>query len=133
MTIAVCIDDKNGMLFNNRRQSQDRVLIEDLVALSNGRKISISPFSKELFAGDEVCIVEEHFPDKADEDTICFVENIDLTAYADKIQKIILYRWNRHYPSSLKFKLDLSPYTLTEQTDFPGSSHEKITREVYVR
>ena len=30
MTLYVCLDDKNGMLFNNRRQSRDRVVLEDI-------------------------------------------------------------------------------------------------------
>ena len=31
MIAVVCIDDKGGMLFNRRRQSQDRLLREDLL------------------------------------------------------------------------------------------------------
>lgn len=26
MNVIVCLDDKNGMLFNKRRQSQDKIL-----------------------------------------------------------------------------------------------------------
>ena len=49
--------------------------------------------------------------------------------------KIVLYRWNRHYPSDVKWEPDLEGlgFALTETTEFPGTSHEKITREVYVR
>ncbi len=35
MIIAVCTDDNNGMLFNNRRQSRDMLLIEDLIKYAN--------------------------------------------------------------------------------------------------
>ena len=31
MTAIICMDDKNGILFNRRRQSQDRLLREDLL------------------------------------------------------------------------------------------------------
>ena len=31
MKVIVCVDDNNGMMFNNRRQSRDRILIEDVV------------------------------------------------------------------------------------------------------
>ncbi|MBO5270462.1 MAG: ribonuclease Z, partial [Clostridia bacterium] len=52
MTLIVCIDDKNGMLFNHRRQSRDRVLIEDLLALTAGAPLWIEPYSVPLFPKD---------------------------------------------------------------------------------
>ena len=33
MKLIVCLDDKNGMMFNKRRQSRDRVLIENVLEL----------------------------------------------------------------------------------------------------
>ena len=30
MKLIVCIDEKKGMMFNHRRQSQDRVLRDDI-------------------------------------------------------------------------------------------------------
>jgi len=33
MIVAVCVDDKFGMLFNKRRQSKDRELRKDLLSL----------------------------------------------------------------------------------------------------
>ena len=30
MNIIICLDDNNGMMFNKRRQSQDRILRADL-------------------------------------------------------------------------------------------------------
>jgi len=36
MIAVVCVDDRGGMLFNRRRQSQDRVLRGDLLALAAG-------------------------------------------------------------------------------------------------
>ena len=31
MKIIVCVDDNFGMLFNNRRQSKDQMLLEDMM------------------------------------------------------------------------------------------------------
>ena len=31
MKIIVCLDDYGGMLFNSRRQSRDRMLIDDIM------------------------------------------------------------------------------------------------------
>ena len=130
MIIAVCVDDKMGMLFNNRRQSRDKCVTDDLMTIAE--TVHINGFSEELFEDYKDRIsVDEDFLDNAESEDVCFVENIDLEPYADKIDKVILYLWNRHYPSSLKFKVDLSEYEFVEETEFQGNSHEKITREVY--
>ena len=130
MIIAVCVDDKMGMLFNHRRQSHDKFLIDDLMNITE--KVHINSFSQELFGeyADKIEI-DENFLENAAENDVCFVENIDLESYSDKINKVILYLWNRHYPSTLKFKVDLSDYNFIESTELKGHSHEKITREVY--
>ena len=130
MIIAVCVDDRMGMLFNHRRQSRDKFLIDDLMSITE--RVHINSFSEELF-GDysDRILIDEDFLENASEDDVCFVENIDLEPYSDKINKVILYLWNRHYPSTLKFKVDLSDYNFIESTEFEGNSHEKITREVY--
>ena len=132
MIIAVCVDDKMGMLFNNRRQSRDKCVTDDLMTIAE--TVHINGFSEELFEDYKDRIeVSEDFLENAESEDVCFVENIDLEPYADKIDKVILYLWNRHYPSSLKFKVDLSEYEFVEETEFQGNSHEKITREVYVK
>ena len=134
MTIALCIDDKNGMMFNKRRQSRDRLLIKDLIASLDGRKLLVNSFSAPLFSEypDSIEIMENPL-DHAGGNDVCFVENIDPSSYADKADRIILYRWNRHYPSDMKLTLDLGAYRLLSSRDFAGSSHEKITREDYTK
>ena len=49
------------------------------------------------------------------------------------IEKIILFKWNRNYPGDFFFDIDVTSnhWILQESKDFPGSSHEKITMEVY--
>lgn len=32
MTLILCLDDENGMMFNHRRQSRDRVLISEMLS-----------------------------------------------------------------------------------------------------
>ena len=36
MRVIVAVDDRNGMLFHNRRQSQDRVLRERILSMTQG-------------------------------------------------------------------------------------------------
>lgn len=132
MKIAVCVDDNRGMLFNKRRQSRDKVVLADLMTLSD--KICIHPFSEKLFAeyGESVS-VNETFLEDAQEDDLCFVENQLLKPQEELISQLIVYKWNRKYPADFRLDLDLSQWNLKEQIEFVGNSHEKITREIYDR
>lgn len=129
MRVALCIDDYGGMLFNNRRQSRDRVLLADLLREADGR-LRIHPFSEKLIP--DAASSEDYLTAAGDAD-LCFVEKDSLAAFASAIDEVILYRWNRHYPADTYFDLDLTAFRLVEATEFVGSSHEKITKERYKR
>lgn len=47
MKVIICIDDNQGMSFNNRRQSTDGKVIEDIADIT--KELWISPFSESLF------------------------------------------------------------------------------------
>lgn len=131
MKVIICLDDKGGMLFNNRRQSRDKEVLKDIVNNLDEEKLYISPFSEKLFADFSDCIViDEDFLINASENTACFVENKSLEGVSG-ISEIIVYRWNRVYPADFKCKVDFSLFTLVESVDFKGFSHEKITKETY--
>ena len=96
MTLIVCLDDRNGMSFNGRRQSRDSVLCRDVEELSCGRLL-VNAYSQKLFPGADIC------PDPlkaAGTEDFCFVEDIDVMQKADRL---IVYRWNRHYPADVTF------------------------------
>lgn len=131
MQIIVCVDDNMGMLFNKRRQSRDKMVVEDI--LKNAEKVWLHPFSQELFQEHtDKIIADEEFLSKAQGNEICFVENQVLQPYLQYIDKIVLYRWNRKYPSDFKMDIPLESLELVEQDEFPGNSHDKITKETYV-
>jgi len=67
------------------------------------------------------------------ETDFCFCEREAIAPHTHKVSAVTVYRWNRHYPSDRKLDLDLSAYTLRETTEFAGSSHDMITKEVYVK
>ncbi|MDE7244947.1 MAG: ribonuclease Z [Oscillospiraceae bacterium] len=133
MIAIVCIDDSGGMLFNRRRQSQDRLLREDLLREAAGKTLWMNAYSARQFKGalPETVRAEEDFLDRAGSGELCFVENRDLAPYAGKLEGLIVYRWNRQYPADLFFTVPLENWTLVRQEEFAGSSHEKITKEVY--
>ena len=134
MKIAVCIDDKNGMLFGGRRQSMDSCLRAEFLKMTEPAGIWMDAYTAGQFAenSDRIC-VDEDFLAKARDEDWCFVEKADLRPVAEKITQLVLYRWNRHYPSTQKFPQELfeNRWTLVASRDFPGSSHERITEEVY--
>ena len=128
MKLIVCIDDNNGMMFNKRRQSRDRVLIENVIEMCKGEKLYTNEYSGKLFPKNivEICESIEDI-----ENAYCFAENF--TVNEEKVDEIIVYKWNRVYPTDTYFNIDLKNWTLIEALDFEGSSHEKITREIYRR
>ena len=135
MIAIVCVDDNNGMMFNHRRQSQDRVLREHVLREADGEVVWMNAYSAKQFADAEpsrlkVC---ENFLEQAGNGEFCFVEDQDLRPYMDRTREIILYKWNRVYPADFRFEVDLSSRKLEESEEFAGLSHEKITRERYIR
>ena len=128
MKLIVCLDDKNGMMFNKRRQSRDKILIENVLELCKGEKLYTNEYSAKLFPENSVEIYEN--PAEM-ENGYCFAE--DFFVNEEYVEEIIVYKWNRLYPADTYFNIDLENWNLTETVDFEGSSHEKITRERYVR
>ena len=49
MKIIVCVDNQNGMMFNRRRQSQDRVLRKRILELTGGKKLWMNAYSQKQF------------------------------------------------------------------------------------
>lgn len=132
MIVAVCVDDKLGMLFNKRRQSKDRELRKDLLSLTD-RTLWVNEYTAKQFTEDEKMWlnIRENYLDEIGEDDLCFVENLPLADYEDKITKLIVYHWNRIYPSDVRFPFDLANWELENEYEFQGYSHDKITRRIY--
>lgn len=120
------------MLFNRRRLSRDRKVIEDICERTE--KVYICPFSEGLFQDVtiEICS-DEKFLEQAKAGDVCFVENQSLEPHTEKIEELIVYQWNRCYPSDVQLDIPLHQWKLVDEEEFIGFSHEKITRQVYVR
>lgn len=128
MKLIVCLDDNKGMMFNKRRQSRDRVLIENILGLCKGEKLYTNEYSVALFPENAVEVFESI---EDIENAYCFAENF--TVNEEYVDEIIVYKWNRLYPADTYFNIDFGGWSLIETVDFEGSSHEKITREIYRR
>lgn len=134
MKAIVCVDDGLGMLFNHRRQSRDSVLRDRILKLTDGKRLWMNHYSAKQFdlTVTPQINVDDSFLSEAINGDYVFVETERLAPFAQWIEEIILYRWNRKYPADLKLDLDLTEWTLHSTEEFVGHSHEKITEEVYV-
>ena len=126
VNIIACVDDRMGLLFNNRRQSQDKEVIRKINEIVGKQTLWIHPYSKTLFPEAQV---SEEFLEQAKNNEFCFIENIQVPP--EKVKKLYLFHWNRIYPSDFSLKLPMDTYKIIQTEDFTGSSHEKITLEVY--
>ncbi len=129
MTLIVTLDEKNGMMFGNRRQAKDRALCERILSLTKGKNLLVSPYSAPLFPEKEELLVLEDPSENAEADDFIFVEDTPLPG----AEKYIVYRWNRRYPATRFFDKDLKKegFTLIRKEDFAGFSHERITEEIW--
>jgi len=103
MKIIVCVDNQNGMMFNHRRQSQDRVLRKRILELTGGKKLWMNAYSQKQFLqvngnmpkeqeqsgqlGQSGQIqADEEFLEKAGPGEYCFVEDKDVVPYESRIE-----------------------------------------------
>jgi len=137
MIIIACVDKRNGMMFNCRRQSRDSAVCGDILRECGGKKLYMNAYSGKLFGDVEEknIRISEDFLKEAEEEDFCFIEDIQIAGFENEIRTVILYQWNRRYPADRYFLLDLSDgsWELQRTEELKGSSHEKITKEVYER
>lgn len=123
MKVFVCIDEKNGMLFNKRRLSKDKAVVEKIASFLKLSPIFVSEYSKKILPYG---IVVEDF-NKGN--NFAFIENPkDLP---NEIEMFYVFNWNRHYPSDTKLEFDFTDYDIVSVEDFIGNSHENITLTIY--
>ena len=131
MNVIVCIDNHYGMMYNNRRQSRDEIVIGKIKEIVGSKKLYANEYSSRIFDG--FCTIV-HEPLQLDDNAYCFVENIDILPYLSKIQHLYIFKWNRDYPYD--FVLNTSyreKFHLVSREDFKGKSHDNITLEVWGR
>ncbi len=135
MIVIACVDQRGGMRFNRRRVSRDRAVCERVLERTADSRLWMSGYTAGLFAGliaPQIC-VNADFLDRAGAGEFCFAEDPSFAARADRIEQLILYRWNRVYPADEVFPLLLDGWRRSACTLFPGNSHETVAEEVYDR
>ena len=141
MVVYITIDDYNGLMFNKRRQSQDRIMRQDMLEYCGDAPLWIREYSKKLFVSPEDGTlpsnvnVDDNFLKKVAPTDHVFVEGDTLADWIDQIDTLVIYKWNRKYPNDLCFDFAVmgDAFKRHSVTKFEGSSHDKITREVWKR
>lgn len=131
MTLVLCADDRGGLLFNGRRQSRDRAVTADILTEGEGGTLWMDAYSKGQFPEDAPIQVCEAFPPPGPGD-LFFLERQDPIPLLPRASRLIVYRWNRLYPSDRRLPLPPGGWKLLSQAQFPGHSHKQITKEVYI-
>ncbi|MBE5817123.1 MAG: ribonuclease Z [Clostridiales bacterium] len=133
MTLIICIDEKGGLSFANRRQSQDRALREYIMSNFVTDKIIMSNYSYKQFSEYTNVIADDDFLINAVKGDVCFIEGYEIPV--DRASKIILCNWNRHYPADKFFNTDLAAkgFDKISENRIKGYSHDEITIETYIR
>lgn len=129
MNFIVCIDDNKGITFNNRRVSKDKTIILDIK--SNISNLAMNAYSYKMFEtyqlNDNIILSEDIIND----DTYYFIE--DSRINNTPIDNLIIYNFNKDYPSVLKLDINLSLYKLIKEETLVGTSHETITKTIYMK
>ena len=124
MIVIVCVDQRNGLAFNGRRQSRDRMVAADILKESAGRRLWMTPSSRRLFLPEAEISQAPDCLDRAGPGELCFAEGQLLRPWMDRV-----------YPADLH--LDVVPslpvWHLVSAGELPGFSHKKIEKEVYLR
>ena len=131
MHLIVCIDERDGMSFCGRRLSRDRAVTDRILDLTAGSCLWMHPVSAGLFQNKKV-LTDPSFLGKAAAGDYYFAEVAPLPERIEALESVILFHWNRAYPSTVKFPRKLlTGMHLVHTEDFPGNSHDKITMERY--
>lgn len=135
MHIISFVDKYNGTMFDGRRQTKDRLLIDYIKCLTQNNKLWCSTYSGSLFeTKPENLVIDDEFLSKAGIDDFCIIEGQSIQLYLDKIKTIRLYRWNKKYPSTESFSVDnLIDLENVYNIDlFLEGTHKCIKEEIWV-
>lgn len=132
MTAIVCVEDRGGILFLKRRVSRDREVYRDIAG--DYKKVYMTSYSLPLFDGVKINTGVRLLPiSEGERGEVCFVESGEIADNIHKISRLVIYRWNRTYPSDVKLGFDPEEmgFKRVSTTELVGYSHEKITKDIY--
>lgn len=133
MKLIFCVDENNGMMFMDKRQSRDSILRKRILEIVAPNKLWMSKYSAGQFDFFWSRRVNDDYMRKAGEEDYCFIEDGEYSL--DGVSEIILCNWNRTYPATKYLNVDLEAngFEKISSEEIVGSSHDKITIEIFRR
>ncbi len=133
MKFIICIDKNKGITFFGKRQSADSQLRQYIAQIIGSNKLWVSNYTAKQFKNECAYVVCDDYLSNAGEQDYCFVEDkgFDL----QRANGFIICNWNRNYPADAFFNVDLKEqgFKRVKKEDIKGSSHDKITIEIFQR
>ena len=130
MILISCVENALGLRFNHRRCSRDRAACGRMLQRA-GNELWLAEGSVGLFREfPEAVLHTVSGLSQVPEGAFCFWE---APAPEAEPEKLLLYLWNRDYPSDEAFVFPggEAGWHLTEETDIEGFSHPQITERLY--
>ncbi|MBR3631345.1 MAG: hypothetical protein IKN55_12855 [Oscillospiraceae bacterium] len=133
MVLITCVDQKNGLSFNGRRQTSDSAVYADICnyAADHFCGIEMASSTMEAMSGYLRRIGSETNPAATEPKQARFAEMDDCQGLDTLYDTLILYRWDKTYPADTFLSIGLQHYRLIEKQEMTGSSHKTIVKEVY--
>lgn len=132
MKLVLCVDDRLGMMFNGRRQTQDSILRDYLVKMALPAGLWMSPYTEKQFKNSKYPITVSNDLTATPDGCYCLIEDGEIPT--NNIEEVLLVKWNRTYPADKYFNSEmLGELELCHNEEIKGSSHDKITLEFYRR
>ncbi len=137
MKVILCIDEKGGVRFHGRRLSQDRIQRADVLRRFGREQLFMKEETAALYADAEMERIHRviKWEPTIGKDGWWVCEDLEFMKWKEQLQELVLYRWNRKYPSDEQLSLTLTlPLWSCQACDtFAGSSHPLIHVEHYVK
>lgn len=132
MRIAFCIEKTGGLSLFGKRLSRDSEIQKKLISLKHNGELVTSPKSAVLFESDRVRS-DDNYMNSAAPNDLLFIETEEIPI--GQANEIYLFHWNRRYPADRYFDLSQlkNSFDKISTEHFVGSSHDKITLEIYHR
>lgn len=127
-TLILTVDDNMGISFNKRMCSRDSKVNEQIQTISTNRILYDSPNPR---LGEHIENWTESL--KNNDDGVYYSCYEDPSLLMEYFDEVILFKWNRIYPSDVKLTSNLSEFILADVEEFVGVSHENITKERYIK
>ena len=145
MKLVVCIDNRGGWSFNDRRQSRDLEVNKRILQMSEHHIIYTEKNSACMLEADVLKLNPAPIVDirstisdpalVAQKDDIVFAESYRILDPHMDYNEVVVYIWGRSYPYDTKFPYDFQStekWKLHSKTQFKGLSHDTIFEEHYV-